>query len=314
MKKFLCLLLVLVLAASLCACGSGSTDDPYGIVGGNDGEPEQGSSNNENAVDTEALWQRIEGLWINETNSNYVRFYQKGGDLRMEAGIIDGVPGDYIWADGALTDAQQNDHEYTLAVTFDAVADMPAYSYRVYLSDISFESGKLLVSDIVQQGAVCTFVYSEKSAAELEAEGASNADALYEMWQRVQGVWVTYVSYEGSYYFVQAGFDPYSGEPTFLTGIPFSGAMIGGTVTDAVNTEGDKWRINVFVPGRAPSEMDSGYDEMELSLNFDLSTLGADSFWSDNIMGDGMFANFYYVGASLDDITFEVLEALAAGN
>ena len=130
MKKFLCLLLVLVLAASLCACGSGSTDAPYGIVGGNEGEPEQGS-NNENAVDTEALWQRIEGLWINETNSNYVRFYQKGGDLRMEAGIIDGVPGDYIWADGALTDAMQNDHEYTLAVTFDAVADMTAYSYRV---------------------------------------------------------------------------------------------------------------------------------------------------------------------------------------
>ena len=76
MIKFLCLLLVLVLAASLCAGGSGSTDDPYGIVGGNDGEPEQGSSNNENAVDTEALWQRSEGLWINETNSNYVRFYQ----------------------------------------------------------------------------------------------------------------------------------------------------------------------------------------------------------------------------------------------
>ena len=313
MKKFLCLLLVLALAFSLCACGKGGTDDPYGIVGGDENGPVS-DGGGDAAVDTEALWQRIDGVWICEGSGNYVRFYQKGGDLRMEAGIIDGQPGDFIWADGALTAAEQNDHEYTLTVAFDATEDVAAYSYHVYLSDLSFDSGKLLVSDIIQQGAVCTFVYSEKSVAELEEEGASNTGALYDMWQRVQGVWVAYISYEGSYYFIQADFDPDSGEPTFLTGIPFSGAMMGGAVTEAVNTEGDKWRINVFVPGRAPSEMDDGYDEMELVLNLVLSALGTDTLRCDNLMGDGMAAGFSYVGSSLEDITFELLDALAAGN
>ena len=190
MKKIFALLLVLVLSVSLVACGG---DDPYGIVDGGSDSAQPGGGSAAAEVDTEALWQSIEGLWLNDASGHYVRFYRQGTQLCMEAGTVDGVAGDNIAANGRLTDAVQNDHEYTLTFAFDAIADVAAYRYNVYLSDLSIGSGKLMVSDMVQQGAVTTYVYSEKSVSELEAEQNASDASFTAFWDSVQGVWLLYV-------------------------------------------------------------------------------------------------------------------------
>ena len=312
MKKLFALLLVLVLGVSLVACGGG--DDPYGIVDGGDSsvQPEGGSAAAE--VDTEALWQSIEGLWLNDASGHYVRFYRQGTQLRMEAGIVDGVAGDNIAANGRLTGAAQNDHEYTLTFAFDATADVAAYSYNVYLSDLSLGSGKLMVSDMVQQGAVTTYVYSEKTVSELEAEQDASDASFTAFWDSVQGVWLLHVAEEDCFYFVMNVYDAFTGEPAFTAGIPFSGAMMGGAVTAAENSEGGKWQLTVHVPEAAPSEMDDGHAAMDFTVNMELSETLNNTLWCDNVMGDGSYCAFYYVGDSLDDITFDLLGAFTAGN
>ena len=305
MKRLLAVLLAGLMLFALAGCSS-DPEQPGEIQP--DGDAQTPFEPTE-TIDQEGLWKRLAGVWQRE-DGNYIRFYTRGSQLRLEVGLLDEEGACTVHADGELTKGIQNDHEYTLTISFDATSTTAAYLYSMYLSDLNLGSGSLLASDTMDNGRVASYLYAGESIQQLQEDLKQQETNLAAIWQSLQGAWVCYYPEGDAYYFTMQSTGQ-NGEMIYTTGIPFSGAMLSGPVREIRKEEANRYVLTVDFPAEEASEMSEAREAFQMEVTLETGSLTSGVLQCTiPFAAEETLVSFRYAGPSLDSITFELLDSL----
>lgn len=324
MKRLLCFLTALILCLSLCACGPSKDPDPDPVPGGND--PPVDGPGSEKTLDKallEEFYARVRGVWIRHEGPSdsysFLAVSKDSGEICFTCGIPEsefmfGGPIDYI---------EKSGQKYNFNVHVPAVASTEEYSgHEAYdlwatvdCTDLS--SYEITATDHARDGAPGKFVFYCDDFATLDW-GALHAgndpipeldrDLASKLWNQVSGIWLLDQSSEG-YFF--STFSEENGEFCITQGIPASGYMISGTLTE-ISESGGIYDLTIHVPAVPENEMDSGHDAFYASLVCEVTGNGKMNLTL--FAGEGEYLSWRYASPDWDSFDWGLIYGSDVGS
>ena len=273
MKKYLALLLVVVMLFSLSGCDVIDT-----LLSGKE-KPDGGGdadTTSESTVDTALLWSALNGVWAGN-DGVFVWFdTEDDGTLSYTTGVM--FSGDI--RGGFLSEAKKTgENSYSLKILFPKMSQTDENEgYDEFTTDISLSTNltddpkTIDATDIITGNSVRTFMYRgadlDSLSGDLPSSGQTSEQGLShkDAWDWFGGIWgrkdgnnIRFV-----YFSMQDG--------GFSVGTLFSGDVMGGQLsTYECSPSEEKLMFNVYQP--AYENMEGSSPEVEFAVTVDYSDM-----------------------------------------
>ena len=312
MKRFISILMMLVLLLMLCSCGPSKNEDPAPV----DPPVDPGNSDVLDTALLEKFFNEVKGVWVSHYNVtddySFLIFSKSDGKICYTAGI----PWSEFAFGGPIKKISKDGNVYSITVGVPAVPSTEEYSgHEAYDLDLTVDTTNLnsymiTANDHAKDGSVVPFTLfsSDTENYNFDALRAGsdpiqglNEELAEKLWSQLGGIWLLDDASDEIFFTV---FRKVDGQFCIEQGIPASGYSVSGSITQ-ITEENGVYDMILYVPARPETEMDSGYDAFyaELKLKLDDMANGRISFTL--YAGNGDYVRWRYASSSWDDFDWD---------
>ena len=323
MKKVISIFLALLLTLALCSCGHSEDPSPSpepSPAPSPAPEPDPSPAGNGGRTAEELLddlYNRFKGVWVRQEQDPEVLSFLAIGKADGKVTYTAGIPGSESVFGGEVSSVTADGSSYKARVH---VTDSGPEGGDPYDISVSFEFNSadpywMKASDHAASGENAEFIYfcedletADWDALDAGSEPIPGLDHVLasELWEKIRGIWLIDQDYESSFF---TSFT--SDEDRFYVsqGIPASGYMLGGTVTDITVQDG-VYELTIYIAAVEESEMDSGHDAVTTVARLEISDGGKLRFTC--FAGAGDECMWRYAAADWDSFDWSLIYGVDA--